>query len=1065
MNGRVVRRSAVFAAAAAAIAFSIGGAQAAGTLSATASASPQIQYLDDSAGTVFTFTVKNTGTSTIGAVEIRRPSSDWTVVACPQAPAGWSAQRSDVFCRYRSGGASSDLQAGASSSGFQLKATTGPGQADRTGTWSVSVSADRKFDHLKAATADPAGALDVHVHSFELLDAVVADTAPSPGSACPPPNRQAETGSTHVIVICGRVRTITALTPTAAESSLGGTFIASPGTFSSSVVSPSATSVVLGNWSGATITSSNGPNKTVVARIGALATQTSPLTTFTGYTATNQPPHAVDDGPYDVLEDHPLNVPAPGVLGNDSDPEGDPLTAALASPPSNGNATVNADGSFQYSPNADYNGGDSFTYTVSDNHGGSDTGTVTINVAPVNDPPSFTLGGDQTVEGGAGPQSVAGFASAISPGPPNESSQTVHFNVSNDNTGLFSAQPAIDASGTLTYTPVSSGGGTATVTVTAQDDGGTANGGVDTSAPQTFKITVHVNQPPTPVDGAHFGTAVNNTLFTVGTTGTGPEVHVAGSVLAGATDPDGPAPITAVAGTITTANGGTVHLNSDGSFDYISAPGFGGTADSFQYQARDGGGATSAPATVNIDLGGHVVWYVDSSGGGGDGRSTAPFASLAPLPGADGPGDTIFVYQGSGTYAGGLVLKSGQSLVGQPAGLTLDSLTIAPSGSNPVITNGAGDGITVADNTKVDSVTVDGASDNGISGTGVSNVSVADSVVTNSGDSATQNESGIRFTNLLGTSSISGTEVSGSVSDNVRVVNSAGTLTNLALTGDNFHDNNTSTGTDGLIVEADGTATMTVHVTNTTLARNGPRGIEALTNDSGALTLSVKGSTLTTNAVQLDMTDNSSGPFAFTVSNNTTSTTSTAALRAINVFLPAGSPAAALLSGTISGNHVTDTHASGGSAVAVSATGAGSVRVALSNNTVNMVNKNGIDLSASSGSAHLDATVTGNTVHLSTPAAADRAIIVQSGALSTDTTAVCADLNGNTATTGAGVTAGIRVRNRFAGTDFRLPGFPGPATLDTAVVAFIVANNPGTLAAADHGSSPGFGGGGACASP
>ncbi|MEQ1751251.1 MAG: IPT/TIG domain-containing protein, partial [Prosthecobacter sp.] len=77
------------------------------------------------------------------------------------------------------------------------------------------------------------------------------------------------------------------------------------------------------------------------------------------------------------------------------------------------------------------------------------------------------------------------FATNISAGPSGESGQTVSFTVTNDNHALFSGQPAIDTSGTLAFTTAGIAG-TATVTVLAHDDGGIANGGVDTSAPQTF---------------------------------------------------------------------------------------------------------------------------------------------------------------------------------------------------------------------------------------------------------------------------------------------------------------------------------------------------------------------------------------------------------------------------------------------------------------------------------------------------------------------------------------------------------------------------------------------------
>ena len=80
--------------------------------------------------------------------------------------------------------------------------------------------------------------------------------------------------------------------------------------------------------------------------------------------------------------------------------------------------------------------------------------------------------------------------------------QTVAFLVSNNNNSLFSVQPSISPDGTLTYTPASNAHGSATVTVRLQDNGGTAGGGVDTSALQTFTITVlSVNDAPSFTNG------------------------------------------------------------------------------------------------------------------------------------------------------------------------------------------------------------------------------------------------------------------------------------------------------------------------------------------------------------------------------------------------------------------------------------------------------------------------------------------------------------------------------------------------------------------------------------
>ena len=92
-------------------------------------------------------------------------------------------------------------------------------------------------------------------------------------------------------------------------------------------------------------------------------------------------------------------------------------------------------------------------------------------------------------------QTIANWATGISSGAANEA-QTLNFIVSSTNTGIFNAAPAIAANGTLTFTPKNNQMGTSTVTVQLHDNGGVANGGVDTSAVQTFTISI-TNTPAT----------------------------------------------------------------------------------------------------------------------------------------------------------------------------------------------------------------------------------------------------------------------------------------------------------------------------------------------------------------------------------------------------------------------------------------------------------------------------------------------------------------------------------------------------------------------------------------
>ncbi len=129
--------------------------------------------------------------------------------------------------------------------------------------------------------------------------------------------------------------------------------------------------------------------------------------------------------------------------------------------------------------------------------------SFTISVTLVNDAPSFTKGANQTPLEDSGLNTVSNWATALSTGGSEEPSQTLNFLLTNDNSGLFAVQPAINSAGTLSYTLKPDSVGTAVVSVRIHDNGGTANGGVDTSVAQTFTISVtHVNDAPNFTKGA-----------------------------------------------------------------------------------------------------------------------------------------------------------------------------------------------------------------------------------------------------------------------------------------------------------------------------------------------------------------------------------------------------------------------------------------------------------------------------------------------------------------------------------------------------------------------------------
>ena len=115
----------------------------------------------------------------------------------------------------------------------------------------------------------------------------------------------------------------------------------------------------------------------------------------------------------------------------------------------------------------------------------------------VNDAPSFTAGANQTVPEDAGLRTVPAWATNISAGPADESGQALGLHGDQQQHRALPAQPSVAPNGTLTFQSAPNANGQAIVTVVLKDNGGTAGGGVDASAPKTFIITVTpVNDAP-----------------------------------------------------------------------------------------------------------------------------------------------------------------------------------------------------------------------------------------------------------------------------------------------------------------------------------------------------------------------------------------------------------------------------------------------------------------------------------------------------------------------------------------------------------------------------------------
>ncbi|MBN1180206.1 MAG: tandem-95 repeat protein [Anaerolineae bacterium] len=229
-----------------------------------------------------------------------------------------------------------------------------------------------------------------------------------------------------------------------------------------------------------------------VATAGGLLGDTATITVTVG--GTNDPPAAQDD----TATTNEDTAAAISVLANDSDPDGQtPFLLAVENPTSHGAAAI-AGNTVIYTPSQDFNGADTFAYTISDGIL-TDTARITVTIQPINDAPPFTTGPDWVVAEDCGTQVVPAWATDIAPAPAtatDEAGQVLTFTLTNDNNGLFSAQPGLSVAGVLTFTPAANANGVARVSATLQDSGGTANGGMDTTM-QSFVITVTaVNDAP-----------------------------------------------------------------------------------------------------------------------------------------------------------------------------------------------------------------------------------------------------------------------------------------------------------------------------------------------------------------------------------------------------------------------------------------------------------------------------------------------------------------------------------------------------------------------------------------
>jgi hypothetical protein len=358
-------------------------------------------------------------------------------------------------------------------------------------------------------------------------------------------------------------------------------------------------------------------------------------------TEVNDAPDAVNDTAT-VAEDDFVLV---DVLFNDStgpaNESGQTLSVGSVGAPAHGTAVI-VSGQVKYTPNANYNGSDSFTYTAKDdgttngaNDFKTDTATVNVTITEVNDKPTAVADSKSVAEDGSLSFPASDLTGNDSPGPTNESGQTLTVLSVDPIAGETHGTVSLALDGTVTYTPAANYNGPAKFHYTVQDNG-TTNGVSDPKTDEgTVNVTVNaVNDKPT-ITRDNASVSVNEGQ-TATNSGTFDDVDL------GDATPDH-VTISASVGTVTPNNGAKTW-----SWSYV--PPDGPSSSTVTVTATDDAGAhDSVTFTLNVDnVAPNPTWtsYSNILFGPLVFGLTGSWSGSFTDPGADAPWTATFAWGG-----------------------------------------------------------------------------------------------------------------------------------------------------------------------------------------------------------------------------------------------------------------------------------------------------------------------------------------------------------------------------------------------------------------------------------
>lgn len=498
--------------------------------------------------------------------------------------------------------------------------------------------------------------------------------------------------------------------------------------------------------------------------------------------------------------------------------------------------------------------------------------------------------------------------------------------------------------------------------------------------------------------------------------------------------------------------------------------------------------ASNTGATINFTGGGLVVSTTAGNGisatggaagfsvqGSGNTLTSTTGTALNVANTTIAASDLTFQSISSNGGTNGIVLNS----TGSSGNLVVTGTGSAGSGGT-IQNKATGISLTSTNTPSFSWMQLNGFSDFAIRGSSVAGFNLDNTVINGTSGSAV-NEGSVRFTELTGSATVTNCSISGAHENNFTVINTSGTLNRITFSNLTVGANSAGSGSDGLFVEAQGSAVVNVTVQNSFFTSSRGDLLQFNQGSTGSMDAVITGTAFSDNhpaivagggGVNIGAT---AGSMTFNVNNNTFRD-STGAAFAVSCGNAGVSCVGRIENNQIGVAAVPNSGSTSASGIALVNSGGGTVTALVNNNQIRQYNNHGILLQSGQtlgNPTNYSVTVTNNSISNPGNINTDfNGIHLNNGTVPGENHTSCVDIRTNSiAGSGSGVTApnnaDYRLRQRQS-TTVRLPGYGGANNNDPAVVAFVSGNQTTVTTGAASNTVPtggGYTGGASCPTP